>query len=62
MLSRLSLRARLVLGVSVLAAAGLAVANVVTYTSLRSFLLDRTDESLRESARGLERFLAGPGC
>ena len=46
---RLSLRARLVLGVIVLAAAGLAAANVATYTSLRSFLLDRTDESLTES-------------
>ena len=28
-------------------AAGLAVANVATYASLRSFLLDRTDQSLR---------------
>src|SRR5687767_4265963 len=61
-MSRLSLRARLVLGVIVLAAAGLAVANVATYTSLRSFLLDRTDESLREAGRGLERFVAGPAC
>ncbi len=59
---RLSLRARLVLGVIVLGAAGLAVANVATYTSLRSFLLDRVDQSLRESQRGLERYLLGEGC
>ena len=62
MLSRLSLRARLVLGVIVLAAAGLAVANVATYTSLRSFLLDRTDQSLRDTGRGLERFVTDRGC
>ena len=33
---RLSLRARLVLGVIVLAAVGLVVADIATYTSLRS--------------------------
>jgi two-component system OmpR family sensor kinase len=58
-MSRLSLRARLVLGVIVLCAAGLAVANVATYASLRSFLVDRTDESLKDSARGIERALHG---
>ena len=52
MVSRLSLRARLVLGVIVLGAVGLAVANVATYASLRSFLLDRTDASLEESGTG----------
>ena len=51
MLSRVSLRARLILGVVVLAAAGLAVADVVTYTSLRSFLVSRTDDSL-DAAHG----------
>ena len=55
MLARLSLRARLVLGVIALATAGLAVANVATYASLRSFLLDRTDESLRAAERGSGR-------
>ena len=49
-MGRLSLRARLVVGVIVLAAAGLAVAGVVTYTSLHSFLLDRADRSLQESS------------
>lgn len=55
MLARLSLRARLVLGVILLCAVGLAVADVATDTALRSFLVDRTDRSLRDSARGLER-------
>ena len=46
MLGRLSLRARLVLGVLALAAIGLAAADVATYTSLRSFLFDRIDNTL----------------
>jgi two-component system, OmpR family, sensor kinase len=62
MLGRLSLRARLVLGVIVLAAAGLAVAGVATYASLRSFLLDRTDETLQESHFGIEHALEEGGC
>lgn len=45
---RLSLRTRLVLGVTVLAAVGLLAADVATYTALRGFLMDRTDESLAE--------------
>jgi two-component system OmpR family sensor kinase len=48
---QISLRARLVLGVIVLAAIGLAAADVVTYTSLRSFLLHRTDRSLEAAHR-----------
>ena len=48
---RLSLRARLLLAVISLAAVGLVVANVVTFTSLRSFLLDRADRTLDESAQ-----------
>ena len=46
MLSRLSLRARLLLGVVLLAALGLVAADVATYTSLRSFLLHRVDAGL----------------
>ena len=64
MLARLSLRTRLVLGVIVLAALGLAVADVATYTSLRSFLLHRTDVSLDAAHIGVERALfqqQGPG-
>ena len=61
MLSRLSLRGRLVLGVISLATVGLAAANVATYASLRAFLLERTDESLQELRRGAERDL-DHGC
>jgi two-component system OmpR family sensor kinase len=50
--SRLSLRARLVLGVIALAAAGLAVADIATYASLRSFLLDRVDRTLDREHHG----------
>ena len=45
-LNRLSLRARLLLGVFVLAAVGLVAADGATYASLRSFLLDRVDKTL----------------
>jgi two-component system OmpR family sensor kinase len=61
-LDRLSLRARLVLGVIVLGAVGLAVADVATYASLRSFLIDRTDASLEESHGGIEHELERSGC
>src|SRR5439155_26143699 len=64
MLRRLSLRARLVLGVIVLAALGLALADIATYTSLRSFLLDRTDRSLDQDEHAFDRpgsNLSGPG-
>jgi two-component system OmpR family sensor kinase len=62
MLGRLSLRARLVLGVIVLAAVGLAAADVATYTSLRSFLVERTDTSLEESHRPIEAAVLDHGC
>ena len=54
-MTRLSLRARLVLGVILLGAIGLGVANVATYASLRSFLFDRTDASLEQAHGGVER-------
>ena len=53
MLERLSLKARLVLGVIVLSAIGLAVADVATHASLRSFLVQRTDESLANLTRSV---------
>ena len=53
MLGRLSLRARLLLAVLVLTAAGLVAADVATYRALSSFLLDRTDSSLEESAHSI---------
>jgi two-component system OmpR family sensor kinase len=43
---RLSLRARLILGVIALAAVGLVAADFATYSELRSFLISRTDRSL----------------
>ena len=62
MLARLSLRARLVLGAVLLCAIGLAIANVATYASLRSFVFDRTDRSLEESHFGIERSVHEHGC
>jgi two-component system OmpR family sensor kinase len=62
MLWRLSLRARLVLGVFVLAAACLAAADAATYTSLRSFLLERVDSSLEAGHAQVEQLaLDSPG-
>jgi two-component system OmpR family sensor kinase len=57
MLTRLSLRARLVLAVIVLAALGLGVADVATYTSLRSFLFTRADASLDDAHVSIEGLL-----
>ena len=58
---RLSLRARLVLGVLALATVGLVAADIATYTSLRSFLFDRTDSSLESAHREAEAELLGTG-
>jgi two-component system OmpR family sensor kinase len=55
--ARISLRARLVLGVILVAAAGLAAADVATYTLLRSSLLERAERSLDTSAASIERSL-----
>jgi two-component system OmpR family sensor kinase len=63
-LQRLSLRARLVLGVIVLATAGLVAADVATYTALKSFLFDRIDNTLNSVHPGVENALfpgRGPG-
>ena len=54
MLSRLSLRARLLLGLVLLAALGLAAADVATYGSLRSYLLQRVDSGLEAGHRVFE--------
>jgi two-component system OmpR family sensor kinase len=48
-----TLRARLTLGLVVLATVGLVTTDVVSYTWLRSFLLGRVDESLNISFRSL---------
>jgi len=57
----LSLRARLILSVIVLATAGLAAADAATYSSLSSFLIDRTDNSLDSAHHSVEGALGGPG-
>jgi two-component system, OmpR family, sensor kinase len=61
MLGRLSLRARLVLGVIVLAAVGLIAADIATYTSLRSFLFDRIDNTIDAAHQGVEAAVFGGG-
>ena len=58
MLGRLSLRARLLLGVIALAAVGLVAADVATYRALRSFLLDRVESSLNAVHPGVEGALS----
>jgi two-component system OmpR family sensor kinase len=59
---RLSLRARLLLGVVILAALGLAAADIATYSSLQSFLLQRVDSTLDADHVGAEHqdFEHGP--
>ena len=54
MLSRLSLRSRLVLGTILLAAVGLLAADFATYTSLRSYLYGRVDSTLNDVHPGVE--------
>jgi two-component system, OmpR family, sensor kinase len=54
MIRRLSLRARLIVGVIVLAAVGLVVADVATYSKLRSFLIARADSSLQAAHLSVE--------
>ncbi|HEU5476403.1 MAG TPA: HAMP domain-containing sensor histidine kinase [Gaiellaceae bacterium] len=54
MLARLSLRARLLLGVVLLTALGLVAADVATYGSLRSFLLHRVDTGLEAGHKAFE--------
>ncbi|MGD9798046.1 MAG: sensor histidine kinase, partial [Acidimicrobiia bacterium] len=56
-----SLRARLMVGLVVLAAMGLAVAGVVTYSSLRSFLYDRVDQQLAVAGQPVATSFGRPG-
>src|SRR5512140_2839593 len=54
---RLSLRARLILGVIALAAVGLLAADFATYSALSSFLITRTDSSLQSAHVAVESAL-----
>ncbi len=53
----MSLRARLLVGLVALATVGLLVANIVTYTSLRSFLNERVHEQLEAARQPVTRAL-----
>jgi two-component system OmpR family sensor kinase len=57
----LSLRARLLAVLLVLVLCGLAIADVATYSRLRSFLLGRVDQQLDTAHRGVEMALLGAG-
>ena len=60
MLERLSLRARLLLGVIALSAVGLVAADLVTYSKLSSFLIQRTDTALNAAHHAVQGALPGP--
>jgi two-component system OmpR family sensor kinase len=53
-LSRLSLRTRLLVGVIVLAGVGLVAADLATYSELRSYLLGQVDSTLNQVHVGIE--------
>ena len=57
----MSLRARLLVVLVVLAAAGLLAADIATYTALRSSLFDRVDRSLESSATAVAQSLGRRG-
>ena len=57
---QLSLRTRLILGVIVLAAVGLVAADIATYRSLQSFLIDQTDSSLQDAHHAVDEFVHNP--
>jgi len=52
-----SLRARLLVAIGVIALVALAIADLVTYSALRSFLDDRVDQQLSSLHGGVERYL-----
>ena len=55
----MSLRARLLVGLVVLTAAGLVIAGVVTYAAERSFLVSRVDQQLTGNVNSFEDVLDG---
>src|SRR3954454_1853975 len=56
----MSLRARLIAALIVLATAGLVTLAAVTYAEQRSFLLDRVDQQARDAQRAVNFELIGP--
>jgi two-component system OmpR family sensor kinase len=59
---RLSLRARLLIGVVALSAVGLVVANLLTYGALRSYLISQTDTTLQNEHQAFEGGPDGRGA
>jgi two-component system OmpR family sensor kinase len=57
----MSLRTRLLIVVAALVVCGLVVADVATYTSLRSFLIERVDRTVDTSSAVIARTLASEG-
>src|SRR3954470_6263283 len=57
----MSLRARLIAALLVLAAAGLVTLAAVTYAEQRSFLLDGVDKQARDAQRAVSFELLGAG-
>ena len=57
MLSRVSLRTRLLVGVIALAAVGLIAADVATYRALSSYLLGQVDNTLNQVHVGIENYV-----
>ena len=57
----MSLRARLIAALVVLALAGLVTLAAVTYAEQRSFLLDRVDQQAQDAQRVVSFTLVGPG-
>ena len=55
----MSLRSRLLIAIGVIALVALAVADVVTYSSLESFLFQRVDQQLDQQSLSLNHFLDG---
>ena len=56
----MSLRGRLLAGLVALVTVGMLVSDVVTYTALRSFLVDRIDQQLEDTVLPAARKLALP--
>jgi two-component system OmpR family sensor kinase len=57
----MSLRSRLLIAIGIIALVALVVADVVTYSSLESFLNQRIDAQLDQQASGLNRLLSNDG-
>ncbi|HVC69987.1 MAG TPA: HAMP domain-containing sensor histidine kinase [Acidimicrobiales bacterium] len=55
----MSLRARLLIAIGIITIVTLAIANVVTYSALQSFLYQRIDQQLDQSHVGIEAWLNG---